>query len=113
LFGWYRKVIQNYPIPVSYPNEMHQGIWGGEGTVEGLVKKAKYRSPVPRFWVPNLVKTVVHSEVLDKYLSVVVTERTLELIDEHTGLDSYLLKVRVIIVYLCMGNRCGKKKWSS
>lgn len=73
---------------------MHQGLWGGEGVVQGLVKKAKYRSPVPRFWIPNFFKTVVYSEILDKYLSVVATERALALIDEHAGLDSYLLKVQ-------------------
>lgn len=72
---------------------MHQGLWGGEGLIEGLIKKAKYRSPVPKYWVPNFQKTVIYSEILDKYLSVVVTERALELIDWHAGLDNYLLKV--------------------
>jgi len=81
-----------------YPNEIHQGIWGGEGVVEGLVKKGKYRSPVPKFWAPNLKKTVVYSEILDLYLSVVVTDRALQLIDQNAGLDSYLLKVRVLSV---------------
>lgn len=76
-----------------YPNEMHSGIWGGEGVVEGLIKKGKYRSPVPKFWVPELKKTVVYSEILDKYLSITVTQRALSLIDQHYGLDSYLLKV--------------------
>jgi large subunit ribosomal protein L28 len=76
---------------------MHQGLWGGEGLIEGKIKKAKYRSPVPAWWIPNFFKTVVYSEILDKYLSVVVTDRALELIDSHTGLDSYLLKVFVVM----------------
>lgn len=88
-----RKRFQNVPIPVLYPDQMHEGLWGGEGVIEGLVKKGKYRCPVPRFWVPNFYKTVVYSEILDKYLSIVVTERALELIDQHSGLDSYLLNV--------------------
>jgi len=62
--------------------------------VEGLVKKAKYRSPVPSFWMPSLHRSVVYSEILDKYFSVIVTQRALRLIDENHGLDSYLLKVR-------------------
>jgi len=86
------KVVQNCPIPVMFPHQSHKGIWGGEGVVEGLVKKAKFRRPVPWFWVPQLTKSVVYSEVLNKHLSVVVTDTTHQRIDEYEGLDSYLLK---------------------
>lgn len=27
--------IQNIPIPLKYPNEIHEGIWGGEAVVKG------------------------------------------------------------------------------
>ena len=37
----------------------------------------------------------MHSEILDKHLSLIVTERTLELVDEHHGLDSYILRTPV------------------
>jgi len=86
------KPVQNIPIPTKYPHQVHDGLWGGEGVVQGLVKKAKYRSPVPRFWVPKLQESVVYSEILDKYMEIVVTERALRLIDENFGLDNYLLK---------------------
>ena len=86
-------MIQNRPIPLEYPDQMHQGLWGGEGVIEGLIKKAKYRSPVPKYWVPNFYKTCVYSEILNKYFSVVATERALKLIDDNSGLDAYLLKV--------------------
>lgn len=48
-----------------------------------------------KLWFPDLVKTIVHSEILDKYLSVVVTDRTLWLIDQHKGFDNYILETPV------------------
>jgi len=86
------SIVRDRPIPVVYPHQSDHGIWGGEGVVEGLVKKAKYRIPVPRFWVPSLHRSVVYSEILDKYLAVTVTERTLKLIDQFQGFDTYLLQ---------------------
>jgi len=77
---------------VTYPDQMHEGLWGGEGIVDGKLKKAKYRSPIFRMWIPDFHKTVVFSEILDKYFSVIVTERALQFIDSHNGLDAYLLK---------------------
>jgi large subunit ribosomal protein L28 len=115
------KPIQNTPIQVNYPEEMNEGIWGGEGVVQGLVKKGKWRSPVPRYWSPQLKKSIVYSEILDKYFSVVVTERALRLIDQHHGLDAYLLttpaydlkslltlKLKRIIMMALMDRNCFK-----
>lgn len=82
------------PLPLLYPKEFHQGIWGGESIVQGFTKKHKYARRYPHFWFPTLKKSVVYSEVLDKYMSVVVTNRTIDLINEHYGFDHYLLKVR-------------------
>ncbi|XP_056634302.1 39S ribosomal protein L28, mitochondrial [Diorhabda sublineata] len=84
--------VQNIPLPVFYPKESHNHIWGGEGIVQGFLKRDKYRRRVPHFWVPILKRSVVYSEVLDKYISVVVTDRALNLINTHYGLDHYLLK---------------------
>lgn len=97
LILFHRKIIRDRPIPVVYPHQSHLGIWGGEGVIDGLVKKGKFRSPVPKFWVPSLHRSVVYSEILDKYFSVVVTVKALRLIDEFHGLDSYLLKVTSLI----------------
>ncbi|CAL8100589.1 unnamed protein product [Orchesella dallaii] len=85
------KPVQNEPYIINYPVEMHEGIWGGEGVIQGLVKRGKWTSPVPKYWTPTLKRSIVFSEILDKYFSVVVTERALRLIDEHHGLDSYLI----------------------
>ncbi|OAD52111.1 39S ribosomal protein L28, mitochondrial, partial [Eufriesea mexicana] len=84
--------VQNVPLPLLYPKEFHKGIWGGEAVVQGFTKKHIYARRYPHFWFPRLKKSVVFSEVLDKYMSVVVTNRTIDLINEHYGFDHYLLK---------------------
>lgn len=89
----FRVAVQNVPLPLKYPKEMNDGIWGGEAVVQGFIKKSKYRRRVPRFWVPDLQKTVLYSEVLNTYMRVTVTDRTMDLIHEHYGFDHYLLKV--------------------
>lgn len=83
--------VQNIPIPIKYPRTMNYGIWGGEGVVQGFKQSGKYKSRVPYFWTPTLKKTVVYSEVLNKYISTTVTERAIDLINTNYGLDYYLL----------------------
>lgn len=84
--------IQNIPLPLKYPAEIHEGIWGGEAVVKGFQKRDPQRRRVPHYWVPVLKRTVVRSEVLNTHLSVTVTERTIKLINDHYGFDHYLLK---------------------
>lgn len=86
------KPIQNVPIPVLYPDQHHQGIWGGEGVVKGFQKRSPYKKRVPHYWVPVLRETVLHSVILNKYFSTVVTDRTMDLIHENLGFDHYILK---------------------
>lgn len=84
--------VQNTPIPLKYPKTMNSGIWGGEAIIQGFQQSGKYKSRVPHFWIPILKKTVVYSEVLNMYMSTVVTERAINLINKNHGLDHYLLK---------------------
>ncbi|XP_076670254.1 mitochondrial ribosomal protein L28 [Andrena cerasifolii] len=86
------RPVQNIPLPLKYPKELHQGIWGGEAVVQGFQKKHRRSRRCPHFWFPALKKSVVYSEVLDTYMSVVITNRTITLIHEHYGFDHYLLK---------------------
>lgn len=86
------RPIQNVPLPIMYPPEHNDGIWGGEGVVKGYQKRSQTRRRVPHYWVPVLRRTVVYSQVLDKYLSLVVTDRTMSLVHESHGFDHYLLK---------------------
>lgn len=84
--------IQNVPLPVFYPKESNDHLWGGEGVVQGFQLRDKRKRRVPHFWVPILKRSVVYSEVLDKYISVVVTDRAVSLIHANYGFDHYLLK---------------------
>ncbi|XP_061389619.1 large ribosomal subunit protein bL28m [Musca vetustissima] len=86
------KPIQNVPLPLIDPPESHQGIWGGEAVIKGFQKRQRLSRRVPHFWVPVLKRSVVHSQVLNEYMSVVVTDRTIEKIHECHGFDHYLLK---------------------
>ena len=63
--------------------------------VTHLVRLHYFR--VPRLWKPFLQKRVFYSEILDKYLGIQVTLRTLDLIDEAYGFDNYVLKVFLFI----------------
>lgn len=85
--------VQNVPIPIMYPPEYHQGIWGGEGVVKGFQKRNRTKKRVPHYWVPVLRRNVLHSVILNKYFSTIVTERTMDLVHESHGFDHYLLKV--------------------
>uniref|UniRef100_A0A1S4GY32 Uncharacterized protein n=1 Tax=Anopheles gambiae TaxID=7165 RepID=A0A1S4GY32_ANOGA len=84
--------IQNVPLPLIDPPEAHDGIWGGEAVIKGFQKRNQYKRRVPHFWVPVLRRSVVHSRVLNEYMAVTVTDRTLAQIHDHHGFDHYLLK---------------------
>ncbi|XP_071566070.1 large ribosomal subunit protein bL28m isoform X1 [Temnothorax nylanderi] len=86
------RPVQNVPIPLMYPKEIDDGIWGGEAVVQGFKKKGLFKRRVPHFWFPHLKKSVVYSEVLDTHMRIVVTDRALRLIHENYGFDHYLLK---------------------
>ncbi|KAI9557549.1 hypothetical protein GHT06_017377 [Daphnia sinensis] len=86
------KRIQNKPIPLTYPKEFDEGLWGGEAIVRGFEKRHQLRRRVPHFWFPMLQKSVLYSEILDKHMEIVVTPRTLRLVDQHYGFDNYILQ---------------------
>ncbi|KAG8296763.1 39S ribosomal protein L28, mitochondrial [Homalodisca vitripennis] len=86
--------VQNVPIPLRYPKEINTGIWGGEAVVLGYKKSREkfIRQKSTRWFLPTLFRSAVHSEILDKRLSVIVTKRTISLIVDHKGFDNYLLE---------------------
>lgn len=86
------RPIQQHPLPLIDVPESHEGIWGGEAVIKGFQKRDRLKRRVPHFWVPVLRKSVVYSAVLGEYMSVVVTDRTINLIHESHGFDHYLLK---------------------
>nr|CAG4645888.1 EOG090X0GHI [Lynceus sp. MCZ IZ 141354] len=84
--------IHNTPIPIMYPAQFHEGLWGGEGIIRGYTQKNPKVRRFPKFWVPNLQKFVLYSEILDRHFETIVTSNLLDLIDKHTGFDSYILE---------------------
>lgn len=107
-FGNVRR-FQQPRIPVLYPDEFHQGLWGGEGLVKGGEEpehgkhNPQYKPARESYWMPKLHFSVTYSEILDKHIEVVMTERAERLIDECFGLDSYLLKTPVNEIYSHFG----------
>lgn len=101
--------FQRARIPVLYPNEFHQGLWGGVGVVKGLLEppptkhQPNYKPPKETYWWPELFLGVVYSEVLDKHIRVTMTNRAQRLINEAHGLDNYLLKTPVNEIYSHLG----------
>ncbi|MBZ3879630.1 39S ribosomal protein L28, mitochondrial [Sciurus carolinensis] len=89
-----RERVEDVPIPVHYPPESQQGLWGGEGWILGYryVNGDKLSKRVKKVWKPQLFRRELYSEILDKRFSVTVTMRTLDLIDEAYGFDFYILK---------------------
>lgn len=52
-------------------------------------------SSVPDIWVPNIFRATLYSEILDKYLSIIVTEHALRMIDDVYGIDHYILRTPI------------------
>ncbi|XP_037069939.1 39S ribosomal protein L28, mitochondrial-like [Pollicipes pollicipes] len=95
--------VENVPIPLRFPKEAHQGLWGGEGVIKGYQNRGRNASLVPHWWVPSLHRTVLYSEVLDRRLDLVVTQRALQLVHDHYGLDMYLLQTRACDIVSLLG----------
>ena len=97
--------VQNVPIPVTFPQEANQGLWGGEGMIAGFKKKNNetLKPRVAAIWKPFLTSRTFHSEILDRYLAVTVTMRTLDLIDDAFGFDSYILKTHELDMKSTLG----------
>uniref|UniRef100_A0A452IXF1 Large ribosomal subunit protein bL28m n=1 Tax=Gopherus agassizii TaxID=38772 RepID=A0A452IXF1_9SAUR len=89
-----RERVQDVPIPVYYPPESQQGLWGGEGWISGYryAGNDKLSKRLKKTWKPQLFERELYSEILDKKLTITVTMRTLDLIDAAYGLDFYILK---------------------
>lgn len=101
-----RIPVQNVPIPITYPREANEGLWGGEGIIEGLKKKNNnpLKPRVYKIWKPFLTRRVFYSEILDKHFEITVTLRTLNQIDEVHGFDNYILKTHEVDLRSQLGN---------
>lgn len=89
-----KERVQDVPIPVYYPAESQQGLWGGEGWISGYkyANNDKLSTRFKKTWKPQLFKREFYSEILDQRFNISVTARTLDLIDAAYGFDFYILK---------------------
>lgn len=109
---WGQRVkVQNIPVEVTFPKEADLGLWGGEGYIVGYQKKnnehMKPRYPVIKR--PRLYKKYLYSEILDQWMEITVTKRTLDLIDENYGLDFYILKTHEVDLCSKLGMRLKRQ----
>ncbi|XP_016092216.1 39S ribosomal protein L28, mitochondrial-like isoform X1 [Sinocyclocheilus grahami] len=90
----HRERVQDVPVPVYYPPESQDGLWGGEGWISGFryAKDDKLSTRLRKTWKPQLFNRELYSEILDQKFTVTVTARTLDLIDAAFGFDFYILK---------------------
>ncbi|VDO70019.1 unnamed protein product [Schistosoma margrebowiei] len=84
------------PMKIVYPPESQKCLWGGEGIIQGYWEK---KTPRPRFakirfpktWSPVLMENVFHSEILDRWMIIIVTDSALRQIEKASGFDFYIL----------------------
>ncbi|KAM7537772.1 hypothetical protein Aperf_G00000068688 [Anoplocephala perfoliata] len=72
----YPKEFFDVPPKVIFPEESQRALWGGEGIVTGFIE----------------VKRTGTSEVLDRWMMIIVSLTALKQIEAMKGLDLYLLK---------------------
>ncbi|XP_076137673.1 large ribosomal subunit protein bL28m isoform X1 [Alosa pseudoharengus] len=89
-----KERVQDVPVPVYYPPESQQGLWGGEGWISGYkyANNEKLSTRFKKTWKPQLFKREFYSEILDQKFNITVTARTLDLIDAAYGFDFYILE---------------------
>ena len=80
------------PIPVVYPKRSREEIWSGEGIIFGFRQRDRFDRPHRTIWHPKLEHWTGYSEILDESFVTVVSDTTLDLIDECQGFDNFILK---------------------
>uniref|UniRef100_A0A3Q0RAN8 Large ribosomal subunit protein bL28m n=1 Tax=Amphilophus citrinellus TaxID=61819 RepID=A0A3Q0RAN8_AMPCI len=89
-----KERVQDVPVPVYYPPESQDGLWGGEGWISGYryANNDKMSTRLRKTWKAQVFKRELYSEILDHKFTITVTARTLDLIDAAYGFDFYILK---------------------
>ena len=80
------------PIPVLYPKRSREELWSGEGMIFGFRQRDRYDQPHRTIWHPKLEHWTLYSEILDETFVTIVSDTTLDLIDECQGFDNFILK---------------------
>ncbi|VDN96944.1 unnamed protein product [Rodentolepis nana] len=88
----YPKEHFDVPPKVIFPEESQRALWGGEGIVTGFIEVKRTGTRVPKTWGPELRQHLFHSEVLERWMMIIVSLTALKQIERMKGLDFYLLK---------------------
>ncbi|KAM8767969.1 large ribosomal subunit protein bL28m isoform 1-T4 [Acanthopagrus schlegelii] len=90
----HKERVQDVPIPIYFPPQSQDGLWGGEGWISGFryANNDKLSTRLRKTWKPQVFKRELYSEILDHKFTIEVTARTLDLIDAAYGFDFYILK---------------------
>ncbi|KAM9359462.1 large ribosomal subunit protein bL28m [Symphorus nematophorus] len=90
----HKERVQDVPIPIFYPPQSQDGLWGGEGWICGYryANNDKLSTRLRKTWKPQLFKRELYSEILNHNFTITVTAHTLDLIDAAFGFDFYILK---------------------
>ncbi|CAH8848617.1 unnamed protein product [Trichobilharzia szidati] len=78
-------------LNVVYPPESQKCLWGGEGIIGGYWEKKNQRPRFPKTWSPVLMEQLFHSEILNRWMVIIVSETALKQIEESGGFDFYIL----------------------
>uniref|UniRef100_A0A668UPC0 Large ribosomal subunit protein bL28m n=1 Tax=Oreochromis aureus TaxID=47969 RepID=A0A668UPC0_OREAU len=91
-----KERVQDVPVPIYYPPESQDGLWGGEGWISGYryANNDKMSTRLRKTWKPQVFKRELYSEILDHKFIIPVTAHTLDLIDAAYGFDYYILKTQ-------------------
>ncbi|CAH8496051.1 unnamed protein product [Schistosoma turkestanicum] len=79
------------PMKIVYPPESQKCLWGGEGIVQGYWEKVTRRPRFPKTWSPVLMENLFHSEILNRWMTIIVTDSALKQIEKANGFDFYIL----------------------
>lgn len=79
------------PPTVIYPPESQKCLWHGEGIVSGYARKSLRHQIYPKMYPPKLSQQVFYSDVLDRWMIIIVSESALRAIENAGCLDAYIL----------------------
>ncbi|KAH8877122.1 39S ribosomal protein L28 [Schistosoma japonicum] len=79
------------PLNIIYPPESQKCLWGGEGIIQGYWEKKNQRPKFPKAWRPVLMENLFYSEILDRWMVIIVSDSALKQIENAGGFDFYIL----------------------
>nr|VZI22638.1 unnamed protein product [Spirometra erinaceieuropaei] len=77
---------------VLFPEESQRALWGGEGIVRGFIELKRTHTRCPKTWGPDLRQHLFYSEILDRWMIILVSVTALKQIENLKGIDNYILE---------------------